>query len=325
MEDFELNVPVVLLFFIRSDTFSKVFEAVRQAKPKKLYLFQDGARENKPDDLDKMMQCRKIVENIDWECEVHKNYSTKNLGCDPAEHAAISWAFDNEERIIYIEDDDVPSQSFFRYCQELLERYENDKRIFMICGRNQLGETHYDNNSYFFSQVDSIWGWASWRDRWLLTDYKHNFLNDPKLVEKVVNTSATKYDGKSFIKKCEIHRKDSIDNNKVSSYESAIRAAIQLNDMLSIVPAVNLVKNIGITGDSVHTASSLKSFPKRLRNIYLINCMEIEFPLKHPDKVSENKQFAIERLKLLGSNNAVRRYFCRVEGFIRRNFIPGRG
>lgn len=311
------DTAVLMLFFIREDTFSQVFDAVRKAKPKKLYLFQDGPRENRPDDMEKILQCRKICENIDWDCEVHRNYQEKNLGCDPAEYAAISWGFENEERLIILEDDDVPSKSFFYFCDELLKKYEEDNEIFMICGRNQLGETDYDNNSYFFTKADSIWGWASWRDRWKLCDYRHNFLNDRKLVKKIIFDAPTKYDGQQFIKRCKIHQQMATDSY-VPSYESPIRAAIYLNNMLTIVPHKNLIKNVGISGDSEHTAKGLQSIPKGQRKIYTIEAMELEFPLKHPKEKIYNKIFLIERLKLLGSSSKIRHLIRRVSGYILR-------
>ncbi|MBO5066582.1 MAG: hemolysin activation protein [Clostridia bacterium] len=317
--DKSFDTAVVMLFFIRDDTFAQVFEAVRQAKPKKLYLFQDGARPDRPDDMEKMLRCRKICENIDWECEVHRNYQEKNLGCDPSEFAAISWAFEHEEQIIYLEDDDVPSQSFFYFCDELLNKYRDDKDVFMICGRNQLGETNYDDNSYFFAQADSIWGWASWRDRWALCDYKHEFLNDPEKVKKVKNQAPTRYDGKKFIERCRLHRSKATDTY-VPSYESPIRAAIYLHDKVSIIPRINLVKNVGITGDSVHTSAGLNNIPKNQRNLYTIGANEIEFPLKHPDSKTPNKKFLVERLKLMGSSSAIRHFFHRVEGYLLRKF-----
>lgn len=317
--DKSFDTAVVMLFFIRDDTFAQVFEAVRQAKPKKLYLFQDGARHDRPDDMEKMLRCRKICENIDWECEVHRNYQEKNLGCDPSEFAAISWAFEHEEQIIYLEDDDVPSQSFFYFCDELLNKYRDDKDVFMICGRNQLGETNYDNNSYFFAKADSIWGWASWRDRWALCDYKHEFLNDPEKVKKVKKQSPTRYDAKKFLEKCRLHRSKATDTY-VPSYESPIRAAIYLNDMVSVIPRINLVKNVGITGDSVHTSAGLDKIPKKQRQIYTIGANEIEFPLKHPSSKEPNKKFLVERLKLMGSSSAIRNFFHRVEGYILRKF-----
>lgn len=309
------DTAVLMLFFIREDTFSQVFEAVRKAKPKKLYLFQDGPRETRPDDMEKILKCRKVCENIDWECEVYRNYQEKNLGCDPAEYAAISWGFKNEEKLIVLEDDDVPSTSFFYYCDELLEKYRDDKDVFMICGRNQLGETNYDENSYFFTQADSIWGWASWRDRWALIDHKHEFLNNKKLVKKIIHEAPTKYEGEKFIKRCRTHREKATDSY-VPSYESPIRAAIYLNNKITIVPRKNLIKNVGITGDSEHTASGIENFPKAQRQLYTIDAMELDFPLVHPTEKKCNKEFLISRVKLLGFSSGLQFFSRRVQGRI---------
>ena len=317
--DKSFDTAVLMLFFIRDDTFGQVFEAVRKAKPKRLYLFQDGPRENRPDDMEKIMRCRKICENIDWDCEVFRNYQEKNLGCDPAEHAAISWGFENEEKLIILEDDDVPSKSFFYFCDEMLEKYKDDKDVFMICGRNQLGETHYDENSYFFTKADSIWGWASWRDRWALCDHKHEFLTNPELVKKVLKQSPTRFDGKQFIKRCQRHRSMATDTY-VPSYESPIRAALYLHDKVSIVPSKNLIKNVGITGDSVHTAAGLNKISKGQRKIYIIDAMEMDFPLTHPTDKTPNNKFLVERLKLLGASSYVRQQYRRINSYLLRTF-----
>ena len=311
------DTAVLMLFFIRDDTFSKVFEAVRAAKPKKLYLFQDGPRANKPDDMEKILKCRKICENIDWDCEVYRNYQEKNLGCDPSEFASISWAFETEEKLIILEDDDVPSKSFFYFCDELLDRYKDDNQVFMICGRNQLGETNYDNNSYFFAKADSIWGWATWKNRWQLCDYKHSFLEDKNLVKKVIKEAPTRYDGKCFIDRCRKHRNMATDDY-VPSYESPVKAAIYLNDMYSIVPRKNLIRNVGITGDSEHTAAGLENISKKQRSIYTIEANELDFPLTHPVEKKNNKKFLIQRLRLLGTSSAIRFFFRRVNGYLLR-------
>lgn len=312
------DTAVLMLFFIRDDTFSQAFEAVRKAKPKKLYLFQDGPRENRPNDIEKILKCRKICENIDWDCEVHRNYQTKNLGCDTSQFTAFSWGFENEEELIIMEDDVVPSESFFIYCDEMLHKYKNDKDVFLICGRNQLGESFYDKNSYFFTRVENLGGaWASWYDRWNLCDYKHEFLLDKHKVKKIRKSAPTKYDGTMFIKRCQKHRAMATETF-IPSFESPIRAAMHLNDMLSIVPRVNLAKNIGITGNSAHTAVGLEGMCKKQRQIYLIDAKELEFPLIHPSEKIINKKFFVEKLKILGTSSATRHFIRRVKGYILR-------
>ena len=136
-KEWKVDVPVLLIFFARPDTLEKVFESIREARPSTLLLWQDGPREGRPDDIENIEKCRKIVENIDWECEVHRFYQEENKGGDPSEYIAQKWMFETEEMGIILEDDDVPSQSFFPYCKELLEKYKDDTRINMICGMNK--------------------------------------------------------------------------------------------------------------------------------------------------------------------------------------------
>ena len=121
------ETAVLLIFFNRPDCLAETFEQIRKAQPKKLYLAQDGPRANNDADAAGIASCRKIVGNIDWECEVHYNYSTENFGCGLGPYKAIEWAFQGEERLIVLEDDCVASQSFFRFCDEMLEKYKAHK------------------------------------------------------------------------------------------------------------------------------------------------------------------------------------------------------
>ena len=293
------KAPVLILFFTRSEPLKQVFETVRKHKPTKLYLFQDGPRKDRPDDMEKLIRCREIVENIDWECEVHKHYCEENLSCDPAEYAAVSWVLETEQSVIRLEDDNVPSESFFDMCDELLERYRDDKRVFMVCGRNQLGETNYNDDSYFFSQVDSIWGFATWRDRWAMLDPTHEFLNDEYKVTNIIENSPNKYEVNRFLEKCRLHRKMTLESGKVASYESALRAAMLRNNMLAVVPRVNLVLSAGVSQDAVHTPASMEYVLKEDLWLYNITAGELEFPLKHPADVVNNVRFSAARNKLL--------------------------
>lgn len=290
---------VLILFFTRSEPLTEVFEAVRKYKPEKLYLFQDGPRKNRPDDMEKIKKCREIVENINWECDVHRHYCEENLGCDPAEYAAVSWALETEEKIIRLEDDNVASESFFEFCTEMLNKYQDDKRIFMICGRNQLGQTNYKCGSYFFAAVDSIWGFATWRDRWLLLDPKHDFLNDKYIVDNIINASFSKYEINRFLNICKTHREQTLAEGKVASYESAIRAAMLKNNMLAIVPQKNLIRSAGVSDDAVHTPASMEYVMEKDKWLYSTEAYELEFPLQHPQNVLNNVEFCDARNKLL--------------------------
>ena len=140
-----IDVSVLILFFNRPDFLQKVFDEVKKARPARLFLYQDGPRG--PHDMERILQCRQVVADIDWECEVHQLYQEKNYGCDPSEYLSQKWAFSITDRCIVLEDDDVPSQSFFPFCKELLDRYADDERIGMIAGFNSDEVTPDDASS----------------------------------------------------------------------------------------------------------------------------------------------------------------------------------
>ena len=204
---YPLTTPVLFLVFNRPDTTEKVFEAIRQAKPQKLFVAADGPRGNRLGEKEKCEQVRKIATTVDWDCEVKTLFREKNLGCKFAVSSAIDWFFKNVEEGIVLEDDCLPSQSFFWFCQELLERYRNDERVMLIGGNNR-GVDFLKNHSYFFSKYVQIWGWATWRRSWEKYDSKirkwklvkeqiGNYIYSPKEVKLRIKQFDNVYNNKS--------------------------------------------------------------------------------------------------------------------------------
>ena len=263
---------------------------MKKARPAKLFLYQDGARGER--DVPGIEACRQIAsdENIDWECEVHRSYQTKNQGCDPSEYLSQKWAFSMVDKCIVLEDDDVPSQSFFPFCKEMLDRYEHDERIAMIAGFNEDEITPDCEDSYFFTSIFAIWGWASWRrvvDKW---EGDYAFLRDKQAMLRLQSLVKQRGYRKDFIPMC----RDHVHSGK-EFYESIFWASMLLNSSLAIMPSRNLINNLGLSADSTHFAGSMKTTPKAYRRIFTMKRHELEFPLKHPKYVVENIDFK-ERL-----------------------------
>ena len=284
------DLAVLLLFFTRSDTFAKVFEAVRLARPSKLFLYQDGPRGE--GDMAGIEACRKIVsdENIDWECEVHRRYLDHNEGCDPSGFRSHQWAFSLADKVMVLEDDVVPSPSFFPFCKEMLDKYENDERISMIAGFN-IDEVSPDcSDSYFFTSAFSIWGWASWRrvaERW---DPTYGFMRNPETLQRLENIAKERRLRSDMMQMFRDHSQSGKEY-----FETIYWADMLLHDSLAIMPAKNQIKNIGLTGDSTHFSTELKTTPHRIRRLFTMQRHELTFPLAHPAKVEENKAY-LERL-----------------------------
>ena len=125
-EEFYFKTPVLFIIFNRPETTMQVFERIRQARPPKLFIVADGARKDKPGEAEKCEQCRAIKDMVDWQCEVYTNFADENIGCKNRVASGISWVFEQVEEAIILEDDCLPNMSFFRFCQEMLEKYKND-------------------------------------------------------------------------------------------------------------------------------------------------------------------------------------------------------
>ena len=92
-----MHVPVMICGFVRPDTLAKVFAAVREVKPQKLYLVLDAPREGRPEDAALNEECRRIFEGVDWQCDVVRDYAAANMGCGRRMTSAITSVFEHEE------------------------------------------------------------------------------------------------------------------------------------------------------------------------------------------------------------------------------------
>ena len=304
MYPYNIDVPVLLIFFSRPVCFAQVFEQVKRARPSKLFLYQDGAREGNEKDADGIRKCREIAEDIDWDCEVHRLYQDRNFGCDPSGYLARKWAFEHVDRCIILEDDCVPSQSFFPFCAELLERYKDDERINMICGMNNL-ETWDSSYSYLFTETGSICGIATWKrilDEW---DPSYSIIHDKynsELIKQYMN----------FPGRWNVWETD--EKSGIAHHEALGGIAQLTGNRLNIVSTYNLIRNIGNTEEGgTHSTKSNNTIPKGLRRIYTMNSYDIEFPLKHPKYVINDVEFQKKLFRMMGTGHPMVQFFRRIE------------
>ncbi len=278
MTEWKLKTPVALIIFNRPDTTAKVFEVIRQVKPPQLFVVAEGPRADRADDAEKCAATRAIIDLVDWDCEVLKNYSEVNLGCAKRPSTGIDWVFDTVEEAIILEDDCLPHPTFFRFCDELLDRYRHDERVMTVCGLNlQFGrrKTEY---SYYFSRYNPCWGWASWRRAWKYFDFdmklwpkarSENFLGDI-LLEPYALKVWTKIFQDTY-------------EGKVNCWDYQWVFATMIQNGLAIIPNVNLISNIGHGTGATHTTDE--------KSIYSDMAVEaVSFPLIHPRFVVRDVQ-----------------------------------
>ena len=271
MKKTTLDTAILLLVFNRPDTTQQVFDAIRKARPAKLYVAADAPREANEKDLLRCQETRDIIKGVDWECEVKTLFREENLGCREALGGAIDWFFDHEEMGIILEDDCLASPCFFPYCAELLERYHDDDRIMMISGTNELKSQPFQHpESYYFSKHMHIWGWATWKRAW--DKHDRSMATFPDFFEKKTynklfsDTNIAHYWARIWLR---------VFNGSVNSWAYPWVFTCLTQNGLSIAPTKNLITNIGFGEDSTHTANTESSAANRQR-------YDLDLPLTHP-------------------------------------------
>jgi hypothetical protein len=268
-----MKTPIALIIFNRADTTARVFEAIRQAQPLKLFVIADGPRQGKVGEAEKCAAARAIVDRVDWKCEVKTNYSDTNLGCKLRPASGIDWVFEQVEEAIILEDDCLPDPTFFAFCDEMLERYREDRRMMAICGNNFQFGRQRTRDSYYFSRYPHCWGWATWRRAWQHFDLDMKLwptVRDGNWLQDILTEDAeVKMWEKTF--QCVYDR--TID----TAWDYQWTFACWIHSGLAILPSVNLISNIGFGANATHTTGGGK-----LANM---SVEAISQPLAHPQFV----------------------------------------
>lgn len=279
------HVPILFLVFNRPDATQVVFDRIREIGPEKLYIGADAPKPGNPDEAKRCDMVKHIVEQVDWPCDVEKLYQTENKGCKIAVSAAIDWFFDHEEAGVILEDDTLPDISFFPFCEELLLKYHDDDRIGHISGNCFLQNAIPEGLSYDFCSITHIWGWATWRRVWKNIDINFPFWE--KYKDKRPSLIANLWERiyfSSFIPDAIEHK------NGLNPWGVFYYFGLRLQNQLSIYPAVNMVKNIGLSHPfSTHTTPAKNKIEQVLYKNKIKPASSIGFPLHHPEYVLMNK------------------------------------
>lgn len=307
-----IDVPVLLWVFVRPNMIKRVFNVIKDARPTILFLISDGPRDNFPEDKDKIEASRKVVEDIDWECTVHKLYFEENKGIYPIHKITLEYIFERVDRCIFLEDDVVTSVSFFKFCMELLEKYKDDLRINMVCGMNHFGVYDSPNTDYFFTKGGAIWGFAIWR-RTYKAFYDMNYGSDNYVLNRIMNNAK---ENKQFFKSIYEYLNNENYGGHKASFEFFLGLAKYSQNQLNIVPKRNMVCNIGYGSDAANTNLELKFLPKRAQQFFNMKTHEMTFPIKHPKYVVDDTIFETKLQKILG-RTSFSSFFRKLEGWMR--------
>jgi hypothetical protein len=275
-----MRSAVLFLVFNRPDTTREVFDAIRAARPPRLYVAADGPRADRPGEAQRCAEVRRIATNVDWPCEVKTLFRDRNLGCNRGCAGGISWFFENEEEGIILEDDVLPLPSFFPYCDELLERYRDDERVAMVSGCNTISRRFASKESYFFSRYSLFWGWASWRRAW----GRHDVAMKDWPAWRDRGGLAKFPGGNRLFEAYWRHNFDTAHSGKIDTWDHQWTFSCWKRGWLSIIPARNQTLNLGFRSDATHTTTWTPSYVSESAP------EPLDFPLVHPELVSRNSE-----------------------------------
>lgn len=277
-----LNTPVALIIFRRPDLTARALERIAAVRPTRLFVIADGPRPGNPGDVEECAAARAVIDRVDWDCDVVRNFSDVNLGCGRRPASGISWVFEQVTEAIILEDDCLPHESFFHFCAELLERYHDDERVMHIGGTQLSTRTMETPNSYYFSHFQGVWGWASWRRAWNHYDYGMKLwpqLRGTAFLEILEEKAAVDAWSSWF---------DTVSaTDNVDIWDHQWSFACWANSGLSILPRHNLVTNVGYGAAATHTAQSEDPYIN-------LPAREMLFPLVHPPTVLHDRD--LERI-----------------------------
>lgn len=290
-----VDVPVSLMVWVRPELQKQGFAVIRAARPRKLYLISDGPRT--PEERRLLEQSRALVEQVDWDCEVYRLYREENQGLYAMCAQGEKFVFDREDRCIILEDDVVPDVTFFAFCAELLERYQNDLRVQAVCGMNILGSYAEPSADYFFSRGGAIWGYALWKrtyeacydralckDAYALRRCKENAARDPYGFERQLSAYAdgTLYGG-----------------GEPTGSEFYMGVQRYAQEQLNIVASQNLVHYLGFSAHAAHAAEK-RRMPKGLQCLCDVPVFPCSFPLRHPAYVVRDVHYEALVNRMMG-------------------------
>jgi hypothetical protein len=234
-----VSTPVALSVFNRPETTEQVFAAIARARPSQLFVFADGPRTE--DEGARCEQARQVTQRVDWECDARYQFSPVNVGARRRYSSGVDWVFEQVDEAIVLDDDCVPDDSFFPFCEQMLEQYRGDERVMMVCGTNYLDRWKSDRQSYHFSRLGTVWGWATWKRAWSTYDVDMKGWSDPAVQERIREVL-----GDDEIFKIERRRFDRIAGEvDRHSWDLPWLFARLAAGGLTIVPSVNLVANLG--------------------------------------------------------------------------------
>lgn len=287
-----VDLPVSVMIWTRPDLQREQFEVIKHARPNVLFLTSDGGRNEH--EMALIAESRAIFDEIDWCCTIHKMFWDTNQGMYRVSRQAGSYKWGIADRMVLLEDDIIPSVSYFQFCKDMLDKYENDLRVLGICGMNHEGITNDTDGDYFFSREASIWGMATWKRT--IENRNFDYSKNQYALKSISDAAALNPD---FQRRLFGYAKNERYEGHVAGPEFWYAFDVFAQNQLYVIPTKNLISNKGCTSGSAHSAE-LKMLPKGIQRVFNMATHELSFPLKEPSFMTPNIRYQKQVYRIMG-------------------------
>jgi hypothetical protein len=161
------NPAVLIIAYRRTGEVKRILQECKENNIGRIYVALDGPKNGNTEGKKDNEAIREVV------ADFQKNYygvittlfRDQNVGCAASCLSACDWAFENEEYLIVLEDDCIPSGYFFEFARSSINRIDSDSNIWLACG-TQFAPSDIQNDSWVLSSYALIWGWVTSQAKW---------------------------------------------------------------------------------------------------------------------------------------------------------------
>ena len=305
-----VNTPVLFETFVRVDYARQVWDAIKAAQPKKLYFYSNKGRAEKEGEVERNNEIRSWVKEIDWDCELHTFFRDECVDIYTSLKGAVDWVCEHEEAWITLEDDVVPTAAFFSFCDQMIERYKDEPKVWCISGDNYMGYQP-DYADYFFSHYHFMYGWATWANRWKQIPW-----GQIPVRELMSSDLESFYQSKreAAYRRKELKRSEEFIQKK-NCWDFALGAVIDMHNGVTVQPREHLVTCVGLVGTHSKIAKKtmfhISANPQYDKYVINKHPVAIEADYKYDHSLSARHE---KYMKIY--NRVYRRLYAKVMGFI---------
>lgn len=296
--------PIVLFVYNRPEHTKQTVEGILanpEARFSDLYIFSDGAKKTATADaMGKVKRVREYIHTISGFKSITIFEAHENRGLAPSTISGLSKMFELYDRLIMIEDDDVPTPYFLKYVNEGLERYKDDVSIWSIGG---YIDTDYakptQGPDVFLVNRPTSWGFGTWKRCWDKVIWDIESLKGIFSHKSICEDFSKWGGGDSSAIMFQLFQ------GRVSSWSIRYNFAAYLNDAKSVLPQKSLINNSGMDGSGTHSG------------ILQHSLVMFDRPVVYPDKVLFDKLKNRQINKFFDSRKVFSRILASLGIFIR--------